>query len=280
MMGIAGTLLLTGLTMVACGAAADDPTASNGVVGEDAPGVVVSELGKGELQPIARISGASGVKLDFFEPQPGDLFTIQWGPIGATPLVTDALRKRNLPPEELYKALSGGAAPAALSAAQKRANDLAKQKPPPGQPTSDPDTTRPPGTFLSKVVSDEIGAVSQAIPTTYDCQGAYDQHEWFYCNFCKSGKFTINWMSSTGSGNYSRYDVNSATSTVGVLGGNDVHFRVRYRKWSTWSTHLDTRVSNGYFAQSDKGLDLLDFDTQGYVDQADGDFYHWCAWGW
>lgn len=63
-----------------------------------------------------------GVKVGFFEPNPGDLKVLSWGPNGTEAPITKELVDEGLSATELYAKLSGAEAPDTLVAAQERAH--------------------------------------------------------------------------------------------------------------------------------------------------------------
>lgn len=74
------------------------------------------------VAPLETLSFDGGVKVGFFEPNPGDLKVLSWGPNGTEAPITKELVDEGLSATELYAKLSGAEAPDTLVAAQERAH--------------------------------------------------------------------------------------------------------------------------------------------------------------
>lgn len=232
-----------------------------------------------EVVPFETLSFEGGVQVGFFEPKPGELQVLSWGPNGAQVPISKEVVDQGLSATDLYGKLSGLEAPASLKAAQSRAQasasgrrgtEVASSEPPLSDPSSPHAVTR----------SGEVASKSQAV-RYYDCQGSFSYDEWFNCKFCYgSGDYDITWMWVTGDGSFTREDHNHTYTTVSVYGGGALTLKVEKRTWSSWSTHLNATVANGFWVQSPLGWDFLDFDTRATVTNGAGDSYHWCSYGW
>ncbi|HEY8944165.1 MAG TPA: hypothetical protein VIM73_07880 [Polyangiaceae bacterium] len=233
-----------------------------------------------KLEPLERIDFDNGTSLAFFEPSPGGLMAVQWGPNGATPPVNRDLAAKRLKPTELYQEVAKRTAPATLMDAQVRAEALKKEASAKPRVDEARQMSVSPPVAASGALSSQPGMKREAV-YYYDCQGSFSYEEWFNCSFCYGGgDYDLTWMYVTGSGSFTRTDMNHTWSTVSVYGGGSVHFNNQKRPWYSWSTTLDTYVQNGYWAQAEMGWDFTDFDTKSLVDNASGDSYHWCSYGW
>lgn len=235
-----------------------------------------------ELAPIETLSFEGDTQVGFFEPKPGELQVLSWGPNGSQPPIDKALVDQGLSATELYTELSGADAPATLKAAQarteERLGEVVKSKEVLNasydRPVSDP--ASPEGLEKSG------DTASTSLPVYYyDCQGSFSYDEWFNCTFCYGGgDYDITWMWVTGNGSFTRSDFNHTYTTVSVYGGTALTLKVQKRTWTSWSTKLNATVANGFWVQSELGFDTLDFDTKAEVTNASGDSYHWCSYGW
>jgi hypothetical protein len=86
-------------------------------------------------------------------------------------------------------------------------------------------------------------------------------------------------MWKTGSGSYSRYDINRANDTLWIYSGESLYHRVRFRTWYDWSYPVDKMVPNWEFTSWGRVNWGTDFDVSSITNQADGDSYHWCSYG-
>lgn len=287
--------MLVGALAIGCDTQESNPEDLAGTPSSDTPseeGVSVRSPQTGAVvTPIARVSFPGGARVDFFEETPGNLTVVQWGPNMATPPVDRSLQLENLSPVDLYARLSGQRAPDALIAAQAR-RDLAAtvktgDRPSRGNSkegwmTSAPQMLSRPGNGVGYASSAPGVEEKKQAVRYFDCVGSMSYDEWFNCRFCDSGAGTydITWMWVTGSGSFTRTDKTHTWSTVSVFGGDTVHFKNEKRPWYSWSTTLDTFVKNGFWAQREEPYSYTDYDVRSSVDQAAGDSYHWCAYGW
>jgi hypothetical protein len=238
--------------------------------------------GTGETAvPIETIELEGGTVVAFFEPAPGELQTMQWGPNGSLPAISTELAAKKLNAPKLFEALSGRAASHELVAAQARADELAAAGRPKGAEAESEEVARLPipTSALTPSAAGDVGRTSEAA-LNFDCKGEFSYDEWFACSFCATWPtWAVNWMWVSGSGSFTRNDNTDTVSTVSVFAGGSVHFKNENRTWYSWSTPLDTFVSNGFWAQRSEPLSLVDFDIRSTVDNAAGDSYHWCGWG-
>lgn len=275
-----GAVLTGALLLGACSMETESPGVESGEV-QTKSVAFTNEAGE-EVAPVETLSFEGGVQVGFFEPEPGELQVLSWGPNGTQPPISKEIVDEGLSATQLYSRLSGAEAPASLKEAQARAEKLAGDVARGSEalnasydrPLSDPSSPE------GEERSGDTGSKSQAV-YYYDCQGTYSYDEWFNCNFCYGGgDYDITWMWVTGDGNFTRVDRNHTYTTVSVYGGGALNLKVEKRTWSSWSTHLSTSVANGYWVQSELGWDFLDFDTRATVTNASGDSYHWCSYGW
>lgn len=267
-----GLFVAAALSLGAC-------SVESGGTGEATGESVAFTNDQGEtVAPLETLSFDGGVKVGFFEPNPGDLKVLSWGPNGAEAPITKELVDEGLSATELYAKLSGAEAPDTLVAAQERAHASAV-----GAPTEsevlNASYQAPISTGAAPVTGD--AASKEQGVYYYDCTGSFSYDEWFNCNFCYGGgDYDVTWMWVTGDGSFTRNDRNHTYTTVSVYGGGALNLKVEKRTWSSWSTSLNTSVANGFWVQSELGWDYLDFDTRAAVTQAAGDSYHWCSYGW
>lgn len=260
-----------------CSVALDE----TGETGEAADPVTF-KLSTGEtVQPFEKIQFDNGTVVGFFETQPGDLTVYQWGANLATPPVTKALASEKLKPAELYQRLTKNAAPETLVAAQNRAEAMQAKTAQSAKISRLPASVAAPTSKLDSASSTSAASKKTQGVYYYDCVGSFSYDEWFNCSFCYgSGDYDYTWMWVSGSGNFQKNDMNHTFSTVSVYGGGSVHFNNQKQPWYSWSTTLDTYVANGFWVQAEMGYDFTDFDTKSRVDNASGDSYHWCSYGW
>jgi len=270
------------LATVGCGdgPSVDDPTDTKPGGGADSAAFtppVMSAEAEATLRLRAEVDFPDRGFVKFFEPEDGVILIQEGGRNNMEPLIPSSMSK--LPATELYEALSGQKAPGELVQAATRAAALLPRV---ARTEAikladlDPDALRT-GTKTLNV--DGTATISSALTFS----NSYDQ--WFYDNFCAGGvrvgngwDYVIQWMFVTGSGSFTRTDMNWVDSTVSVYGGDAIHYRVRIQPWYSWSTVADVMVQNGYYNKyhRDNGID---FDFNVAVDQAAGDSYHWCSYG-
>jgi hypothetical protein len=278
---LASTLMLAAAGCAGDGTVTDDPVVTDTTNVEETAAFTPPTMSPEEealLRLRAEVSFPNRGFVKFFEPEDGVLLVQEAGRNNTAPMIPSEMGK--LDAAQMYEALSGKKAPDELVQATARAAAL---------------TSRTAVTGVAKVadVSPSLSrTATQQITAKGDFQTAnsaitfansYDQ--WFYDNFCSGGKyvgapwdFVINWMFVTGSGSYTRNDYNWVDSTVSVYGGGAVHYRVRIQPWYSWSTVVDVQIQNGYYNKFHRSSGT-DYDVNASVDQADGDSYHWCAYG-
>jgi hypothetical protein len=284
-----GVTLASALMLAAVGCGADgtiaDPSVTEPTTGGEATAFApptMSAESEALLRLRAEVAFPDRGFVKFFEPEDGVLLIQEAGRNNTAPMIPSAMGK--LDATQMYEALSGKAAPTELVQATARAAALTARTAVAGvAKVADLSPS------LSQTATRELEAKGdvQKISSAITFANGYDQ--WFYDNFCAGGynvdrgntgtwDFLINWMFVTGSGSFTRNDQNWVDSTVSVYGGGAVHYRVRIQPWYSWSTVADVQIQNGYYNKYHRS-NGTDYDVNASVDQADGDSYHWCAYG-
>jgi hypothetical protein len=201
------------------------------------------------------------------------------------------LFEQDLSMSEIYERLSERPAPDTLVQAQLRAEEFGaaaaaarnagEREAAPIGPDQAPLSRRQISGKPQHAEAENV-AESQEALRLYDCQTIDNHDEWFNCTFCAHNQLAdwdYTWMWSTGSGSYSKNDVNRSIDNLWLYSGASLYHRVRWRYWYDWSYPVDINLPNWHyvtFFQQDWGTD---FDVSSITNQADGDGYHWCAYG-
>jgi hypothetical protein len=237
------------------------------------------------MHAVAEIDFPRGAKASFFEIEPGDVVYAISGP-GMTEVPGRDLVGQRLTAQEVYERLSGREAPQALLEADARAAELETTMLRLPRPTADEGTalTRPRTLIADRAASVAGVARTQEALRLYDCKEPWQDHdEWFNCTFCAANNeladWDFTWMWSTGSGSYSRYDINRAVDNLWLYSGASLYHRVRFRTWYSWTYPVDTHLPNWYYTSWGRVNWGTDFDVSSIVNDAAGDGYHWCAYG-
>ena len=211
----------------------------------------------------------------FYEASEGVILVQEDALIGAEPLIPRD--QRSVDSISLYRQLAGNDAPAALTHAVAEAKRL-QASPRPVRDRVRLDVA--PRSSVATNVSQAAEGISKAT-SAVTFQNPYD--EWFFTTYCPQPSMlwpvAYNWMFSTGSGNFTWYDVNVVTSTVSIYGGTILQFGMRTRTWDTWTTTPSEPVMQSYARTWRADNASTDFDAKAWVDQANGDSYHWCSLG-
>ena len=247
-----------------------------------AKGVVVTKDGSDEaIAPVAQISFPNGTAIGFFELSPGELSTLEWGPVMASPPVDRRTAGERLSPVKLYERLAGAKAPLALAQAQARRDARAASDRGAGGP-SDGNSAQPPRRLTrgASAPAGELNLVQQAL-IYYDCQNDTSYDAWFNCTFCDrgNGAYDYTWLHRGGDGWFQQNDVWYGHSTVSVYGGDILRFKNEERPWWSWSTVQNVTIPNGYWVRRTTDNTSVDRDIRSTVSESSGDGYHWCAYG-
>lgn len=223
-----------------------DPISAEGVLIEN----------EQDLNLLARVDLASQAVMKFYEPEPGALLIIESGRI-------DSQRDRSadedrLDAKRVYESLSNRPAPQALVDAVERSKAAAASRQRSPRSTETP-TIPEPAPMTKTLYNDRT----------------HDSFVNYYC--IHWGDVQANWIWVTGYGNTGTWsDKNQLWSNALAVAGEIRHV-VRRRPWYTWQDVSRVFVSEGWYNAIQYINNTVDFDTNVYIDNADGDTYDACT---
>jgi hypothetical protein len=212
---------------------------------------------------LTSIALADGGSVDFHEPVPGELTVIYVGREAEYRHVFDDLERGVVTHAQVYEALSGQKAPAALVEAEARSFAARANPPEDADATSSFDA--PPSVAAPSTV-DGIGTIRAAM-TAGD----------FIDDCCSSGwGFLYCWTSRTGSGSVTRTSLSMYTH-LNAYDGSVTHKMEYENVWGNMVTYVSNVVPEGYISYiSRSGLWTT---RKTSISQADSNGYHVSIYG-
>ena len=205
---------------------------------------------------------ADGGRLELHEPIPGELVAIYVGREAEYGVVFEDLERGALTHVQVYEALSGQKAPAALVEAEARSIAARANLPEDAVVTSSFDAP----SVAARSTTNGIGSSRAAL-------SASD----FIADYCPSGwGFLYCWTSRTGSGSVTRTSLSMYTH-LNAYDGQVVHKMEYENIWGNMVTYVSNVVPEGYLSYiSRSGLWTT---RKTSISQADGNGYHVSIYG-
>lgn len=270
-----------------------------------APLVTNGDTGEA-LEPIAEVLYEDGSGIRFYEADVGNLEVIEFGPNGTSP-PTAVFDVAAALPVEIFEALAGEPAPAALVRAQEQwevrvdearlAKEYIEKRSSLGETvelTSEPNVTPHSAGFLggdsaANGGDPNVGQTRQAMGLGF-CQiptSNWSEFERWYCYSCVAmdidGKHLVGgadweWLFYYVSGYMSRYkdDMNYTNGGVYMF-QKAATFRTRHRVWYSWSTPIDKAVHQGNWVRTPLKSPYFDYDVHQEVFPNSGAIYSACG---
>lgn len=212
-----------------------------------------------DLVPLAKIDLPNKVTITFYEPEPGGLLTIETGPVGS--MRTAAADEKLLDASQKFERLSGKKAPSVLVDAVQRAKAAAvtRQR----APRDSEAPTTPIAAPMTKALNNDR------------------THESFVSYYCRTvADNWANWVWVTGYGNTGTWNDKYLLRSAALAVFGEIRHVVRKRPWFTWEDVSRVFVPQGWYNAVEYTRPSVDFDTNVYVDNADGDTYDACTEAW